>query len=79
MCKTVNERAINREIFRLLTRPTPIDDYRDLRPSRQAKKLTLATVATHFGVPLITISRRERAQQRNDTLANNYRQWLTAT
>jgi len=40
--------------------------------------LTLAIVATHFGVPLITISRLERGHQRNDTLANNYRQWLTA-
>jgi transposase len=39
----------------------PIDEYRDLRPARQAKYLTLATVATHFGVPLITISRLERA------------------
>jgi transposase len=72
------KRAIIREIFRLLTRPTPIDDYRDLRPARQVKNLTLATVATHFGVPLITISRLERGHQRNDTLANNYRQWLTA-
>jgi transposase len=72
------KRAIAREIFRLLTRPTPIDDYRDLRAARQAKNLTLATVATHFGVPLITISRLERGRQRNDILANNYRQWLTA-
>jgi transposase len=36
-------RAIAREVFRLLTRPGPIDDYRDLRPARQAKNLTLAT------------------------------------
>jgi transposase len=72
------KRAIAREIFRLLTRPAPIDDYGDLRPARQAKNLTLAAVATHFGVPLMTISRLERGHHRNDTLANNYRQWLTA-
>ena len=72
------KRAIAREIFRLLTRPAPIDDYPDLRPARQAKNLTLATVAHHFGVPLITISRLERGHQHNDTLAKNYRQWLTA-
>ena len=72
------KRAIVREIFRLLTRPGPIDDYGDLRPARQAKNITLATVATHFGVPVITVSRLERGHQRNDTLANNYRQWLTA-
>ena len=72
------KRAIAREVFRLLTRPTPVDDYRDLRPARQAKTMTLKTVATHFGVPLITVSRLERGLQHNDTLANNYRQWLTA-
>jgi transposase len=57
------KRAIAREIFRLLTRPAPIDDYGDLRPARQAKNITLATVATHFGVPLITVSRLERGHQ----------------
>jgi len=72
------KRAIAREVFRLLTRPGPIDDYSDLRPARQAKNLTLATVAHHFGVPIITVSRLERGHQRNDTLASNYRQWLDA-
>jgi transposase len=72
------KRAIAREVFRLLTRPAPIEDYSDLRPARQAKNITLATVAQHFGVPIITISRLERGHQRNDPLAHNYRQWLTA-
>jgi len=72
------KRAIAREVYRQLTRPSPIDDYRDLRPTLQAKNFTLADVANHFGVPLITISRLERGHQRNDTLANNYRRWLTA-
>jgi transposase len=72
------KRAVAREVFRLLTRPGPIDDYSDLRPARQAKNLTLATVADHFGVPIITVSRLERGHQRNDTLANDYRQWLAA-
>jgi hypothetical protein len=57
---------IIREIFRLLTRPTPIDDYRDLRPARQAKNLTPATVATHFDVPLNHLPARTRpATQRH--------------
>jgi transposase len=72
------KRAIAREVFKLLTRPAPIDDYRDLRCNRHAKNITLATVATHFGVPIITVSRLERGHHRNDTLANNYRQWLAA-
>jgi transposase len=72
------KRAIAREMFRLLTRPAPVDDYCDLRPARQAKHITLATVATHFGVPVITVSRLERGHQRNEALANHYRRWLTA-
>jgi transposase len=72
------KRAIAREMFRLLTRPAPVDDYRDLRPARQAKHITLATVATHFGVPVITVSRLERGHQRNEALANHYRRWLIA-
>ena len=72
------KRAIAREMFRLLTRPAPVDDYCDLRPARQAKHITLATVATHFGVPIITVSRLERGHQRNEALANHYRRWLIA-
>ncbi len=72
------KRAIAREVFRLLTRPCVIDDYSDLRPARQAKNITLSTVAEHFGVWPNDISRLERGLQRNDTLAANYRQWLTA-
>jgi hypothetical protein len=36
------------------------------------------TVATHFGVPIITVSRLERGHQRNEALANHYRRWLIA-
>jgi len=72
------KRAIAREIFRLLTQPCVIDDYRDLRPARQAKNVTLATVAHHFGLWPTEISRLERGLKRDDTLAANYRTWLTA-
>jgi transposase len=72
------KRAIAREMFRLLTRDYQIDDYTDLRPAREAKNITLAVVANHFGVPVITVSRLERGKQRNDELATNYRRWLTA-
>ncbi|HZC91277.1 MAG TPA: XRE family transcriptional regulator [Mycobacterium sp.] len=49
-----------------------------VRACQASQSLTLATVAQHFGVPIITISRLERGHQRNDPLAHNYRQWLTA-
>ncbi|MFI6040925.1 transposase [Nocardia sp. NPDC051321] len=69
------KRAIAREVFKLLTREVPIPDYRDLRPARQAKNITAA--ANHFDLWPTTISRIERGIQRNDDLANTYRQWLT--
>jgi transposase len=72
------KRAITREMFRLLTRQCDIDDYRDLRPTRQTKNITLTTVAAHFGLWPIDISRLERGLKRDDTLAPNYRQWLAA-
>ena len=59
-----------------LTKPCPIDDYRDLRPTRQARNITLTNAATHFGVWPNDISRLERGLKRDDTLAANYRQWL---
>lgn len=72
------KRAITREVFRLLTQPCAVDDYSDLRPARQAKNITLAAVADHFGLWPIDISRLERGLKRNDTLADTYRAWLSA-
>ena len=70
------KRAIAREMFKHLTAPCPIDDYSDLRPTRQAKNITLTAAANHFGVWPNDISRLERGLKRDDTLAANYRQWL---
>ncbi|RUP30190.1 MAG: XRE family transcriptional regulator [Mycolicibacterium sp.] len=53
-----------------------MDDYRDLRPTRQAHNITLTAVANHFGLWPNDISRLERGLKRDDTLATNYRQWL---
>lgn len=72
------KRALAREVFRLLTEPCAVDDYSDLRPARQQKNITLTAVAQHFGVWPIVISRIERGLQRDDTLVDNYRQWLVA-
>ena len=72
------KRAVAREAFRLLTQPCAVEDYSDLRPARQAKNITLAVVADHFGIWPIDISRLERGLKHDDTLAVNYRTWLTA-
>jgi transposase len=70
------KRAIAREVFKLLTRPTAIPDYADLRPARQARNVTLTAVAQHFGVWPTHISRIERGLQRDDDFADTYRTWL---
>lgn len=70
------KRAIAREMFKHLTAPCPIDDYSDLRPTRQARNITLTSAAAHFGVWPNDISRLERGLKRDDTLAANYRRWL---
>lgn len=70
------KRAIAREMFKHLTAPCPIDDYSDLRPTRQARNITLTAAANHFGLWPTQISRLERGLTRNDTLATRYRQWL---
>lgn len=72
------KRAIAREVFKLLTRQIAVPDYADLRPTRQAKNITLTAAANHFGVWPTTISRIERGSQRDDTMADQYRTWLNA-
>jgi transposase len=70
------KRAIAREIFKLLTRQIAVPQYVDLRPARQAKNITVTAAANHFGVWPTVISRIERGLQRDDTLAESYRNWL---
>ena len=72
------KRAIVREIYRLLTNEVEIPEYRDLRPSRQAKNITLTTAANHFQVWPMVISCIERGTRRDDAPAINYRKWLSA-
>lgn len=72
------KRALAREIYRYLTRQIAVPEYQDLRTTRQAKNITLTAAAQHFGLWPTAISRIERGLQRDDDLANRYRNWLTA-
>ncbi|HYP45631.1 MAG TPA: IS110 family transposase [Propionibacteriaceae bacterium] len=72
------KRAVAREIHRALIGRCDVPDYQDLRPARQAKNITLTQVADHFSVWPMHISTIERGTRRDDTLAQNYREWLTA-
>ncbi len=55
-----------------------VPDYRDLRPARRAKNITLTTAAAHLHVWPARIGELERGQLRNDDLATAYRTWLSA-
>ncbi|MET7520753.1 IS110 family transposase [Streptomyces sp. NPDC005480] len=72
------KRAIAREVFRYLTTTVTVPEVADLRPTRQAKNITLTAAAQHFGVWPAVISCIERGTRRDDNLANTYRDWLTA-
>jgi transposase len=72
------KRAVAREIYRAPLGHCAVPEYTDLRPARHAKNLTLTTAATSLGVWPATISQLELGQRRDDTLATNYRKWLTA-
>lgn len=65
-------------MFRYLSTPTTVPDVADLRPLRQTKNPTLTAAANHFGVWPSVISELERGLRRDDTFADDYRQWLSA-
>ena len=70
------KRAIAREMFKQLTRPNEDLGVHDLRPTRQAKNITIDAAATAIGVAPITISRTERGKFITPEIVNRYRQWL---
>ena len=72
------KRAVAREIHRALIGRCDVPHYQDLRPTRQAKNITLTQAADHFSVWPMHISTIERGTRRDDTLAQNYREWLNA-
>jgi transposase len=70
------KRAIAREMFKQLTRPHQDLGVHDLRPTRQAKNITINAAATALGLAPITISRTERGKFVTPEVVNRYREWL---
>jgi transposase len=70
------KRAIAREMFRQLTRPHDDLGVSDLRPARQAKKITLTAAARALGLAPMTISRTERGKFITPEVVSRYRDWL---
>lgn len=72
------KRALTREVFKALTSHCAIPNYTDLRPSRQAKNLTLTNAAEACHTWPARISEIELGKRRDDNLAHRYREWLHA-
>lgn len=70
------KRAIAREMFKQLTRPHEDLGVQDLRPTRQAKNITLEAAARALGLAPMTISRTERGQFVTPEIVHRYREWL---
>ena len=72
------KRALVREVFRSLTRDLTVPELADLRPTRQAKNITLAAAATAMGTYASKIVRTELGTYPDYELATRYREWLNA-
>ena len=70
------KRAIAREMFKQLSRPHQDLGVHDLRPTRQAKNITIHAAARALHLDPMTISRTERGQFITPEVVNRYRQWL---
>jgi hypothetical protein len=71
------KRYVARELYRQITNPQPGPNNADLRQTRNALGLTLASAAGALGQWPSVISRLERGLIRNDDLAKTYRHWLS--
>jgi transposase len=72
------KRAIAREMFKQLTRPHENLGVHDLRPTRQAKNITIEAAAAALGLAPMTISRTERGHFLTPEVITRYREWLAA-
>lgn len=70
------KRAIAREMFKQLTKPHEDLGVHDLRPTRQAKNITLEAAAKALGLAPATISRTERGKFITPEVVARYREWL---
>ena len=72
------KRAIAREVFKSLSRGLAAPDLTDLRPTRQAKNITLTAAAAALDTYPSKLLRTERGTYPDYDLAHRYRAWLAA-
>lgn len=70
------QRYVAREIYHLLTNPSPAPDGADLRQQRTAAHISLQTAARALNSWPTRLSRLERGLDHSTDLANRYQQWL---
>jgi transcriptional regulator with XRE-family HTH domain len=63
-------------MYKQLTRPHEDLGIDDLRPTRQAKNITIDAAARAIGVAPMTISRTERGKFITPEIVTRYRTWL---
>ena len=71
------KRYVAREMFGLLTNPPPVPNCQELRATRTAANISLATVARELQTWPTRISQLERGLTHNTKLATQYQAWLT--
>jgi transposase len=72
------KRAIAREVFKSLTRGLAAPELADLRPTRQAKNITITAAAKALDTYPSKLSRTEHGTYPDYELAQRYRAWLAA-
>jgi transposase len=72
------KRALAREVFKSLTHGHTAPELADLRPTRQAKNITLTAAAHAMNTYITKITRTELGTFPDYELANRYRAWLNA-
>ena len=71
------KRAIAREVYKLITNPGAVADYRALRPLRHQLGLTQAQVATALTINTAKVSLIERGLAHDNECVRTYHQWLS--
>lgn len=71
------KRAIAREVYKLITNPGTVADYRTLRPLRHQLGLTQAQIATALTINPAKVSLIERGLAHDNECVRTYHQWLS--
>lgn len=70
------KRSVAREVFHLITNPTPVTDWRTLKPLRQGLRINQHDAAQALNTSPAKISLIENGHAHDETFTKTYNQWL---